>query len=98
MIRSGRKVATPNTPVRLVSESTPAKWLMIQGQTTLLNVLGGADVVGAGSGAVKGAIPHKSTTAEADPVFVPGPLDLYDVWLEGISPSDAVHFIYDERG
>lgn len=106
-IRDGRKtVATAGTRERLVAVSTPAEWIQIEdlptntGATAALAevVVGGATVVQdaatrRGRAVTPGAV---GTAVERRGIFIPGPLDLTDIWLDAGTNGNGVSYIYME--
>lgn len=99
-IRDGRAVvAAGGTRVRLVNDPTPAQWLWIQADetNTAVVVVGGANVVAAAATRAGVTIDEVGAFEEKG-VYIPGPLDLTDVWIDSPSPAanQGVHFMYME--
>jgi len=97
MIRSGRKtVAVVGTAERLIATSTPALWLRISAEgNNAGEVLLGDSAVDAAAGAQQGVRLGKGIAWEV-PVFIPGPLDLTDLWLDVTVNTDGASFFYME--
>jgi len=98
-IRDGLKAITAaGTAERLVAADTLAAWLLIQGNAgnTGEVVVGGSTVVAA-EGTRRGILLHPvATSVEMLPVFIPGPINLYDVWVDSTENGDLCHYIYLE--
>lgn len=98
-IRDGNKAITAAaTRERLAATDTTAAWLMIQGNAGNVGevVVGGATVVAA-EATRRGILLHPvATSVEMAPVFIPGPINLYDVWVDCTENGDKCHYVYLE--
>ena len=104
-IRDGqKKVAVAGTRERLVSSSTPAMWVKLSSLPTNAGANAALwDVVVGGSTVVQA--PASRRGVPIDPVssfekeigqFIPGPIDLTDIWLDVGTANNGACFIYME--
>jgi len=96
-LRDGLKaVAAAGTAERLTATDIEAEWLRIQANSgnTGDMVVGDSTVVAA-AGTRRGLLLSKSTTVLGP--FIPGPINLYDIWIDSLNNGDECNFIYLER-
>lgn len=95
-------VAVKATPERLVSTSTPARWLKLYAHEDNGGpcFAGASTVIPALDGTERGMrVPKLGNAMTRGPLFMPGPLDLNKVWIAigSLGGGDSVTFTYDDN-
>jgi len=99
-VRSGSKVITAaGVRERLAAASQVASWLRFysDAESACDVMVGGDNVTAAGQiPGTKAGVTVKKGALRG--LFIPGPMDLHDVWLDVQTNGDGVHFTYELGG